>query len=823
LIAQILTYWLIVQVLGLLGLPFSGRLLGALPDRGYAFAKTLGLLSVCYLAWLLAMLGLAPFGPGLLSGCALVLALGALALVRSGQGQLWVWLRQRWRLVLFYECVFAVALVFLAMQRSYEYEWVGPHPWGTERAMDYAFFNAIRASSIFPPHDPWMAGFSINYYYFGYLTMAAVSLVAGLAPAVSYNLSLALIFALTALGVAGAVVNLCELTQRREGRQAAATPGRSLGVGLAAIGAAVLVLVAGNQGGALQVISGSPMILALDGGDMARALANGLGARAPLTLAQTWHGSDFDGTTVITPTDTLQNFNWWWPSRALWGTPPGSDARQYAITEFPFFSFWLGDMHPHVMSLPFCLLALALAINTAVRADTFVGRGRRGWLELALACVAIGSLYAINSWDYPTYLLLVLGALLLRHVRQRGVGLMLDRAGWRDYAAQALTLTAGSLVLFLPFFLTFKSLVGGKEPLVDLPILGAISRTISLVLWTKTPLHSFLIIFGLFLAPILAFVALAARLPDGVGERDRPAIPHAAFALAGLAALAVGIFVGFPLVALLPLALYAGMAALALARAGYTAESFALWACALICLVCLGTEVIYLRDVFDNRMNTIFKFYYQAWLVWGTLAGYALWWLIRLPGLHTWPAQIGRAVALALFVPLLAGALVYPWLTSGKAFGQGHWYGLDGQTPPERVAGGAEAVAWLRAHAPGEAVILEAAGGPDDMWYSYNDMAGVSASTGRATVMGWPGHESQWRAGDPATREQIQPRRQDVVTIYSTTDAGLARELLKKYNVRYVYIGAMERSLYPPDGIAKLPQLGTIVFQQGDVTIVEVE
>src|SRR5258705_1127610 len=102
-----------------------------------------------------------------------------------------------WLRIISYEILFVLALVFVALLRSYN-----PDPWNTERPMDYALFNAIRGSTAFPPHDPWLAGYGINYYYFGYLLMAAVSLVSGIEQDVAYNLSLALIFALTALGVA---------------------------------------------------------------------------------------------------------------------------------------------------------------------------------------------------------------------------------------------------------------------------------------------------------------------------------------------------------------------------------------------------------------------------------------------------------------------------------------------------------------------------------------------------------------------------------------------------------------------------------------------
>jgi len=76
---------------------------------------------------------------------------------------------------------------------------------------------------------------------------------------------------------------------------------------------------------------------------------------------------------------------------------------------------------------------------------------------------------------------------------------------------------------FLPFYMTFRSLVGGKDPLIDLPILSTLTRTIGFVTWTKTPLHSFVIIFGLALAPLVAYVIAQSRQLD----RSPEALPAA--------------------------------------------------------------------------------------------------------------------------------------------------------------------------------------------------------------------------------------------------------------------------------------------------------
>jgi len=239
-IKDVFVWWLTAQAFGLAGLPLTRFVFRALPDRGYAFGKTLGLLLTGYLAWLIAMLGLAPFGRALLIVCALIVGGIGLFFIRDQRPKTKDQRGDRaseassprsqvpspksqtssldgLKLVLGYELIFALALIFLVLLRMRDYQVIiNPNPWGTERPMDYALFNAIRRSASFPPHDPWLSGYSINYYYFGYLLMAAVSLVSGIGWGAAYNLSLALTFALTALGVAGIVANLIALTTNHQ-------------------------------------------------------------------------------------------------------------------------------------------------------------------------------------------------------------------------------------------------------------------------------------------------------------------------------------------------------------------------------------------------------------------------------------------------------------------------------------------------------------------------------------------------------------------------------------------------------------------------------
>jgi uncharacterized membrane protein len=311
-------------------------------------------------------------------------------------------------------------------------------------------------------------------------------------------------------------------------------------------------------------------------------------------------------------------------------------------------------------------------------------------------------------------------------------------------------------------------------------------------------------IFGLFLVPLVLLTWWsAARHPVWL----RLTLPLT---------LLVGTILGFPLLALLPLAMLAGAGALG--RAEQPARAFTLGVVALGSLICLGTDLVYIRDVFESRMNTVFKFSYQVWVIWGATAGYAVWWLLaRAP--HRW--WLVRVVGTLLVGTLAIGALVYPWHTFGRQLRDATPIGLAGQTPRHREPGGAAALRFLREQVPGDAVILEASGdGPGD---SYDPeglgIGGVSASTGLATVLGWPGHQQQWRAGDPLAQAEIAPRHAAVAEIYATLDAAAARELLQRYGVSYVYVGVAERVRYSAEALEKFAGLGDVVFSEEQVTI----
>jgi YYY domain-containing protein len=733
-----LAFFVLVEVVGLAALPLAALAFGRLPGAGLGFAKPLGLLLIAWAVWMAASVTPVPYGTAtILMAAALLAFAGALAAARQralsarlaepGEGW-WARRRAQWlgaralpredparlRLWIGSEVMFAVAFAAMALLVAYS-----PDVWGTEKPMDMAFITAANASDSFPPHDPWMSGEDLNYYYLGHLVMAMVIDVTGIRPDEGYNLALALLAALTATAVFTLAGTLWAAARPR-----------------------------------LSGVRGGPVLVGVTAVVVCVVLGNLAGVREWLDASEP-------------PGD----YDWFAPSRVIEGT----------ITEFPWFSFLLGDLHAHVLALPFTVVALAFALQVAIagpRGDAVL----RGVAEALAAGLAVGVLYAVNSWSYPVTAGLLVGAVLiwLRDPRS---------AGARPYAIAwlGLVLLAG-IVLVLPFWLEFDpaargiALVEERQPF--LPFMGDTGLLYGIfagllaaafaarVLTTRRPLRTFVwgLVGAVFAGSLLAPVDLA-----GVA------------ALAALLAIAVG--------AMLSPRLQAPERFLWLLVSGGVA-----------CLVI--PELVYVRDAFDGsdlfRMNTVFKLGYQAWLLLAVAAACALPWASAHLPRRAWPFWAALAAILLLL------GLVYPYAgTYARKGAFGRSPTLDGLAWLRSSSpGDPAAMAWLRANSPGHAVVLEAVG--DD--YSAFGHGRISTFTGRATVLGWAGHELQWDH-EPGTRAA------DVRTLYRTDDLDEARELIGRYGVDYVVHGPIERTTYGDAGLAKWEQLGERVFDEAGTSI----
>ena len=214
-LAPILIWWLVTLMIGLVGWPLAYSLFRFLPDRGFAFARPVGLLLTGYVLWLGGTFRLLQNNVGgIIIALALVLVIGMIwhrQQVKNLQvSTLFAWLRQEWRYVLTVELLFTLALFAWAFFKSYNpnIETAGGEKW-----MEIAFINGTLRSDYFPPQDPWLSDFAISYYYFGYVLMAMVTQLTGLLSVVAFNLYIPTLFAMTLSAALGLVANLTSLHQ----------------------------------------------------------------------------------------------------------------------------------------------------------------------------------------------------------------------------------------------------------------------------------------------------------------------------------------------------------------------------------------------------------------------------------------------------------------------------------------------------------------------------------------------------------------------------------------------------------------------------------
>jgi YYY domain-containing protein len=846
--AYVVSWWALATAAGAAALPLCARLLGGLPDRGYTLARAVGMLLVGYVFWLLASLGFVRNTTGsMLLAWLIVLGVGVAAYMSGQRLDVRAWLRHNRVVVIVGEVLFLGLFVAWAFIRAHY-----PDTWSTEKPMDLMMMSAIMRSSTFPPNDAWMAGYAISYYYFGYLLAAMMGKLSGAATTITYSLHLALLFALTALGAFGVVCNLVRAKGQRLWEQGSerqqpgsehATPAL-----LAGLLAAFLVVLAGNYQAPLIEVPYQAR-LAPEGylaffdtqerdeyPERAAARANGIPDDQPVMLSA--------GRDMLSP---AYGGDWWWfrsarviQDRDLNGLPVGAQP----IDEFPQFSFILGDSHPHVMALPFVLLAIGLALNLTLR-----GRAPSR-AEIVFYALVIGGLIFLNTWDGPIYLLMLVGAEAVRRLLRPSARLRgdvavqrapLDRHDWLALIGFGVTVGALALLFYLPFLVGFRSQAGGLLPN-----------------WTHPTLfRQFFIMFGPFVLILPLYLAVEAwrggeRMNWPLGGLSALSLLAGLLLMMAFLSVIAALVIGFPAGnwaltipeiivkrvthGFLSVVLLAGIAVViarlfARADAGEpmtpaydTATAFTLLLIGVGLGLTLLPDYVYLRDVFGVRMNTVFKFYYQAWVVFSLASAFAVHSLLSA-GAGVWReiTPVVKAACGSLAALALALSSVYPFLAiynrslqeSGRITAQQPVpLSLDGG-PAHFIRGDSRAEDYdaiqclARIVAGDDAVVVEAVEG------TYNPNFGrVAALTGIPVLFNWPGHQRQWRG---ATYDAAAGTREaDIQTLYTTDDWALVESILARYGIDYVFFGRSERSKYSPAAETKFRDHLSVVCAYGD-------
>jgi YYY domain-containing protein len=713
--------WVVtLEALSLAVWPLVRRALPGAVDGGWAASRVIGPMLLALVVGAAAMLHLLPYTPVVLVGV-------------SAAGASLVWLTCRpktgWRrpsrAALVGEAVFLGTFgVALGLRVLF------PSADNNERPMDFAFLSAFVRTDALPPVDPWFAGKPIAYYTFGYLGWANVTRLAGVAVEFAYNLAVASVFAM-AVALAWAT--------------AASVRGR-LAEGFLAAG--VLALL-----GNLRTLVDWLIVVGLGTAD--------------------WWASWATAKAIALPDPGWAL--WMQASRVVPNTSPGPEG----ITEFPFFSLVVGDLHPHYMAMPANILAVALALGAL--------RGSRLVLLVPLAAATLAGLAAGNTWNVPAAAVLI--------------GVCSVARFWWPRRRPIRAVSALAALLILTTLMAAPLLIGLTSGPVSLGLTPAPAR-----LWPGT----FAVLFLPYALAVAAVLVAHARpwrgWPLVISAWTVVCLVAEVLLEAGVAMLLIGAILGLTLVALRTIA------------AGENVNAGLLATCAIALGLVLAPELVFLSDYFGTRMNTVFKFYFQA-LLFLAVALPPL--LANLPRPALGKVRVGSIGVLrkaAVYAGLLT--LLYVPLAPFTRMGVSPAGGsLDAlaflQT---RAPGDLAAIDWLRSVAPRDSVVLEAADAHEPVGTARWVTTRISAFSGIPTLLGWVEHEQQWRGRIP----EIDQRLRQVDQVYQGGSLDEATQILRTYGVNYVVVGPTERARYGPTVNTRFDGWLEPAFQSGDTSVFSV-
>lgn len=739
-------FWLLGWVL----LPSVRHLFSSLPDSGLAAGRLLFLALLAlvlywgasirvipltwepYFFWLVPLLGLWPL---------------RIKTARSEFGQ---WLKENRRALLFSDMVFAAAFLFFVWIRARH-----PELNDLEKLMDSALLAALARTEWLPVENPWFSGSPLtNYYHFGPFLGALPVRAFGTPLPIAYNL-VQPIFCALFLSVLWSLGAALSGSRRR---------------GLVVV---ILVALLGHFEPIRQWKNPLPYaeinFARLDWWSTSRVLPDIEPEKLP------------DGTEK--PPSPLEYSRIWKNlPKSPWTT--NVDHQWFAISEYPAFTLFTGDLHAHFYALPLSALFFSLCFAL------FGARAQRRWWLLILIGLVLGVFAMTNTWDVPLYALLALSCAMF---------------GAMPWARRKPLLLAQSWVFVplvpwaaFPYLLNFKPQISGVE----------------FEIWPPAPLP-FLLLWGGWLA--LWFICVLPYVP-----RETPPRRGNLWILATLGFVALGAVMQVTALVLGALSLTAYAIFLRKNR-NVAPRQFIL----LLGFVGLISVVVpqfgYVHGFFGGALrhqDTVFKFGLQGWLMLGTAASAgALRWIGESKRPQKW-LGIGLLGA-ASIVPLFCALCVLwtrvvrdaPRDENGKFL-----LSLDGArwVPSSDRA----AMAWLQKAAGRGDSVLEAVGQNETggIGGDFTNVGRVSALTGLSTPLGWPQHVWMWGEDYSAAARRWEAVR----TIYQWPRDGSAAELLRAQNVQWVFIGAEERNLYPADGLHRLKSALTPVYTNGYTVVLKV-
>lgn len=808
-------WWLFIFIVGWVAFPITFRFFKNLDEHGFTITKILGTLLVGFTHWILNIIGLSQnTQAGILLALIIVLAIAIWNMNKTGWQDSKKWVADHYKFIVTSEIIFLLAFIGMAWLRAYN-----PDINGTEKPMELMFINSILRSPTFPPQDAWLSGFSISYYYFGYILVAMIAKFTATTAGIAFNLGIALIFALTFIAAFGVVLNLIsKLTQ-----EDSPTTNKILRFVPAALLGPFVLLVVGNFYGILDVLHNHHIFADMkipavwfETGKIDQNTQTVVEPRVVAGQINFWEWMDLKQLGPIPANDVpfkgIQQGNWFFASRVIHDRNlTGYDPE--AIDEFPAFSFLLADLHPHVLSLPFVLLVILMCFEWLLelrQQGGFTKSIRSSVDKIILSAIILGSLIFLNTWDFPIYVFLFGLSCSIAYFYRRQENF--EWRGFLQYNLPAVSVVVLSILLYIPFLIGLQSQAGGIIPnaiyptklrqsfVMFGPLLIAITAFVVSVLrkkkkevdykfaWKIT--IGFLVMMVMITVLLVVVILNSPTMASLVNGAIAPFTFNQAIKWLLMRRVVEGgtLLVGVLLMVAVLAVLWG------LRKNGSESVMFVFAMLLTGTLLLLGPEFVYLRDNFGWRMNTLFKFYFQIWILWSLAASFGFWYLFRkasgwgkgfvltLVGLGFLLGSVYTIGTIQTTTQSIRDSVASNGLRTPTLDGL-EYYRL--YYPDDWAL-----VQWLDQNLSVDTVILE---GTKGAYWVEGRSSRISMITGLPTLMGWVNHEAQWRGEDFS---DVAMREADIQTIYTTRDWNTAQLLMDRYGVTHVIISPLEREWY---------------------------
>jgi len=805
---SVVIWYLTISFLGWIFYPLMRIIFSGLPDQGYPLIKLTSLLLISLPIWVLSS-KIFIFNSVLIGAIILTAILVNLFLYIKNKNEINQDIKENYRYFLKIELIGLFFFFFFLLIRLGNPDLWHPYK-GGEKPMDFSYFNAVIKSVQFPPYDPWYSGGYINYYYYGFVIAAIPTKFLGIVPSIAYNLLLPTFFSFTAMAAFSFGWNL--RGHKSKGQNKSLSNNENVfhkvlnNPYYSSLISAVLVLLIGNLGTLRIFVQGVFNLgfnsLPSKSGNLFQAIVIFING-----FKQLINGARFN----YYPGD------WYWiPSRAIPGEP---------ITEFPFFTFLYGDPHAHLFAYPITILGLTWIQSLFLDKFRFSGR-LETFVKITAGAVIIGSLRAINSWDYPTYLGIAVCVIIYSvsecfKPKENFIGNIY--LFWNKLSTSVL-FSAGFILLTIILYFPFIKLFGQGYSAVNI--------------WQgdKTPLGSYLIHWGLFIFIIYSwlFVELYRWMSGTPLSALRPYYPYRKYFILLFVLVLIIISVGFILglkVTLIIIPAFTLLAFLFFRKDYSDKKRFILFIVMAGLMLTLAVESVVIKgDI--GRMNTVFKFYLQAWTLLALGSAYFLQKILLIIYSKETDQRISK-IWLAIMCFLIISVFLFTITGSADKISdrisKKTLLTLDGMSFMKfstyfennvvlDLSQDYDAIRWMQNNIKGTPTIVEA----NLSEYRWGNR--FTIYTGLPGVLGWNWHQRQQRAINPSV--WVTDRVEDINNFYSNEDLENAKGFINKYQVDYIILGQLEEAVYPEIGLKKFfdtkNNLWKIVYQSEDTLIFKV-